>query len=206
MGSNKSPDAIRCVRCSLHHGLCLCHDFAPLTLATQVVVIQHAKEAKRTTNSGRLVPIALTGGEVRLRGAPGLPLHTADLHPPDRRTVLLYPLPGTPPLVPDGRPVTLLVPDGNWTQARKLVQREPALLRAERAALPPGPPSRYRLRTHPDPTRVSTFEAIARALGVLEGPEVQARLEHLFAIFVERTLYTRGEIRAADVAGGVPGR
>lgn len=37
---------------------------------------------------------------------------------------------------PDDRPITLLMPDGIWAQARKLVQREPALIRAEHAVLP----------------------------------------------------------------------
>lgn len=198
--------AARCPRCALHLDLCFCAEVEPLAVETRVVVVQHGKEHSRTSNSGRLVPVALRGGELRLRGAPGVPFAADDLHDPRRRTVLLYPLPGTPILAPDGRPVTLLVPDGNWAQARKLVQREPALLAAERAALPPGPPSTYRLRTHPDPSRVSTFEAVARALGVLEGPAVQAQLERVFAVFVERTLYRRGDLRAADVTGGVPRR
>lgn len=196
----------RCPRCALHRPLCLCAEITPLAVETRVVVVQHGKEHHRTSNSGRLVSIALRGGELRLRGAPGVPFDSADLHAPDRRAVLLYPLPGTPILAPDGRPVTLLVPDGNWAQARKLVQREPALIRAERAALPPGPPSIYRLRTHPDPHRVSTFEAIARALGLLEGPAVEAALMRVFTLFVERTLYTRGDLRADEVAGGVPDR
>jgi hypothetical protein len=36
-----------------------------------------------------------------------------------------------------------------------------------------------------------TLEAIARALGVLEGPEVEARLLEALDLFVERTLRVR---------------
>lgn len=203
------PRAPRCADCGLHRTLCLCGEVEPLPVATRVIVIQHRTEASRSSNSGRLLPLCLRGAELRVRGLPDVAFDAADLDPPDRRTLLLYPVPGAPLLAPDPadpRPVTLLVPDGNWRQARKLVQREPALIAAAKVRLPPGPPSRYRLRTHPDPARTSTFEAVARALGVLEGPDVQRRLERVFDTFVERTLWTRGTLPAERVTGGVPGR
>lgn len=183
----------------------MCADFEPLPTRTRVIVVQHVTEAGRSSNSGRLAPLALRRGELRLRGLPHTPLDTGGFADPDRRVCLLYPLPGAPILAPTDRPVTLLVPDGNWRQARKLVQREPGLRDAEKVRLPPGPPSRYRLRTHPDPERIATFEAIARALGALEGPEVQARLERWFDVFVERTLWSRGDLKAEAVTGGIPG-
>jgi DTW domain-containing protein YfiP len=49
------------------------------------------------------------------------------------------------------------------------------------------------LRRHTDPRFLATFEAIARALGVLESAAVQARLEHVFHLMVERTLASRGQ-------------
>ncbi len=97
-----------------------------------------------------------------------------------------------------------MVADGTWRQTTRMVRRDPTLSRLPRIRLPEGPPSRYRLRTHPDPARVSTLEAIARALGVLEGADVQRRLEALFDIMVERTLWTRGELPEPEVSGGIP--
>ena len=58
--------------------------------------------------------------------------------------------------------------------------------------LPDGPPSSYRLRAIGLPGRLSTLEAIARALGVLEGPAPEAALERALRLVVERTLWTRG--------------
>lgn len=199
-GPRRGQGVPRCPRCALHRPLCLCAEITPLALSTRVIVVQHAKEATRTSNSGRLVPIAIEGGAVRLRGARGVPFDARGLDEPG--AVLLYPQPGAE-LLTAGRATTLVVPDGNWAQARKLVQREPALRRLPTVALPPGPPSRYRLRSHPDPERVSTFEAIARAIGVLDGPAAQARLEQVFTLFVERTLYSRGALPADGVAGGL---
>ena len=45
---------------------------------------------------------------------------------------------------------------------------------------------------------------VARALGILEGDEIRSRLEHVFTLFVERTLFSRGRLRASLVTGGVP--
>lgn len=205
--ARSTPTMPRCVRCALHVPLCMCAAVEPLPVATRVVVLQHRTESTRTSNSGRLVPLTLTGGEVRILGLPDRPLDTADLRDPERRVLLLYPLPGAPELTPDPtdpRPVTMVVPDGNWRQARRLVLRTPHLLAARKVRLPPGPPSRYRLRTHPDPARISTFEAVARALGILEGEAVRRQLERWFDVFVERTLWTRGDLSADGVTGGIP--
>jgi DTW domain-containing protein YfiP len=98
----------------------------------------------------------------------------------------------------------LIVLDGSWSQAARMARREPALRSLPRVKLPPGPRSSYRLRTQQDPARVCTFEAVARALGVLEGPEVQQALESFFRVMVERMLWARGKLRASEVAGGLP--
>ncbi len=199
----------RCGRCLLHLPLCLCACVEPIDVATRVLVLRHRTELHKPTNTGRLVPIALRGGEVRTFGARGTTFDAAGLYDPARRTLLLYPGDDARTLTPadaHGPPVTLLVPDANWRRAQKLAAREPALARAERVRLPDGPPSSYRLRRHPDPRFLATFEAIARALGILEGPSVQERLEHAFRVMVERQLYARGQLAGEHVTGGVPGR
>jgi len=60
------------------------------------------------------------------------------------------------------------------------------------------------LRRAARPGQLCTLEAIARALGVLEGPEVQRQLEGLLRIMVERTLWSAGRLGADEVAGGIP--
>lgn len=192
----------------MHLRLCLCADLRPLAVATRVVVLSSTREIPQPTNTGRLVPLTLVGGEVRVRG--GAPaLRAEDFADPARRTLVLFPAPHSRVLSCDdagGRPVTLVVPDGSWRQARKMTAREPALAGFERVHLPDGPLSRYRLRSHPDPRCLATFEAVARALGILESREVQGQLEHAFALLVERTLWSRGRLRAANVTGGIPGK
>ena len=201
----------RCPACALHFQLCICALHPPLDIQTRVVVLMHHREFIKHSNTGRLVPLALKSGEVRLRGLKNRPTQTAGLLDPARRVWMLYPTEDaqviTPELVAaDPRPITLIVPDGNWRQARKVHRREAALTDVPRVCLAPSDPSNYRLRSHPDPKRIATLEAIARALAVIENEAVEARLLHWFNVMVERTLWTRGTLPADQVEGGIPPR
>lgn len=197
----------RCPRCVLHLRLCLCAVIEPLELDTRVVVLRHRREVNKPTNTGRLVGIALAAGEVRTFGDRGMELDTSGLFDPARRAVLLYPTEDSRELTReavDTRPVTLVVPDADWRRAYKLAMHDRALDGIARVHLPAGPPSKYRLRSHKNPRFLATFEAVARALGALEGAEVQRRLERVFDMMVERTLWSRGQITPDRVTGGVP--
>lgn len=192
----------------MHVRLCLCELIQPLELATRVVVLTHSSDERKPTNTARLAALMLTNSEIRLRGRRGAPLETDDLLAPERLNLLLYPVPDSVTLrkedVEGGRPVTLIVPDGTWRQARRMRGRIPGLRDVPCVQLAPGPPSRFRLRHQVEPDRISTFEAIARALGELEGPAVRAQLEAIFEVMVERTLWTRGQLPAHEVTGGIP--
>lgn len=199
----------RCLRCFLHHRLCLCPLVEPIGLATRVAVLRHAKEVHKPTNTGRLVAATLANAELCTFGRRGIAFEAAGLDDPARRPLLLYPAEESRPLAReagDERPVTLVVIDTDWRRAFKLATHEPALRALPRVHLPSGPPSTYRLRRHADPRFLATFEAVARALGILEGSEVQARLEEVFRLMVERTLFSRGQLAAELVTGGVPAR
>ena len=47
---------------------------------------------------------------------------------------------------------------------------------------------------------MATFEAMARALGVLEGDKVRVQLEDAFRIFTDRLLWARGRLPFAEAA------
>ncbi len=159
-------------------------------MRTRVVLLTHRAERRKSTNTGRLVVLGIQGAEVRLRGE-----RDADPRPPlpplsEARRLLLFPHAGARELSPeDGRgpPVVLLVPDGSWNQARRILARDPDARAAEPVTLPPGPPSRYELRQAPRPGALSTVEAVARALGVLEDPAIEPWLTGILDTFVERT-------------------
>lgn len=181
----------------MHLERCICAHIPTLHLKTKVIVMMHHREWKRPTASAPLFAAADPKAEIRLRGLPNEPTCEAGLVHPNRRTLVLFPKENAQVLcdsllAEDPRPITLVVPDGSWRQASKVVRREPALTQAQCVTLPDLGPSRYKLRREPKPGGLSTFEAIARALKIIEGPKVYHQLETLFDLMVEQTLSMRG--------------
>lgn len=177
------------------------------------MILMHYRELSLTTNTARLAELALTDCTIRIRGREGPPTDTVDLRDdPAIRPLLLYPTEDSVELSgehrrraeSEGRRIALIVPDGNWRQGFKTARRTPGLERVECVRVAPGGPSEYKLRTAPRPEFLSTYEAIARALGVLEGPEVEARLMIYFRIKIDRMLWARGLMPTEQVRGGVP--
>jgi DTW domain-containing protein YfiP len=187
----------------MHIGLCVCKLVPRIETVTRLVLVIHHTEIRKPTNTGNLGAACLVNSEVHVRGLEGVPSKPIEWQ--DRTPLLLFPHEGeAEPLEPVAGPVTLIVPDGNWRQASKVRARVPGLKDVRCVTLPAGPPSIYRLRSEPHPAGLATIEAIARAMGILEGAHVQAALEHVFRAMVERTLWARGVLAAEDVTGGIP--
>lgn len=194
--------AARCPRCTIHIDRCICAELPRIELATRVALVMHYREAVKTSATGPLALACLTNSARYLHGVAGAPLDLTHLNEDDRRLLVLFPVEGARPLSralkdEDPRAITLVVPDGNWPQARRIPLRVRGLENVECVELPPGPPSAWGVRRQPFDSGVSTFEAIARAIGALESLEAQARLEAVFAQLLR--IYDAG--RRAQVAG-----
>ena len=191
----------------MHVPLCICSLTEPIKTRTRVVAVSHHKELGRNSNSARLIPMCLEKGHMIIRGRKNERPEASRIAPSGFKNVVLFPSEDARPLdemTSASDPINLIIPDGNWGQARRMLRREPVLKGLERVKLPPGPPSQFRLRRQKKSDHVSTFEAVARSLGVLDGPRIEAYLERIFQIMVERTLWSRGELAATDVTGGIP--
>ncbi len=171
----------------------MCASIPRVVTRTRVVLLIHRAEDRKSTNTGRLAAECLVNSEVVIRGHRESPSGPLTL-PTGMKPLLLFPFEGAVDLrsfVGGTVPLALVVPDGNWRQASKVRNRVPGLREAIAVALPPGPRSDYRLREESHEERVCTLEAIARALGVLEGAHVQRPLERALSIMVSRTLHAR---------------
>jgi DTW domain-containing protein YfiP len=80
----------------------------------------------------------------------------------------------------------LVVLDATWSQARRMFRKLGGLRGLPILRLPDAAMPAARLRESPAPGKVSTIEAIARALRLLEGDEVAVPLERLFDLAVVR--------------------
>jgi DTW domain-containing protein YfiP len=166
--------------------VCLCADVPAIATRTRVVIVRHHLEQHRSSNSGRLAAMALANCEIVEHGG----LRGVAVLPPLAGAWLLYPQgePRTAPPMPP--PQTLIVLDATWSQARRMYRKLEQLRGLPVLALPIAPMPAARLRASPGPGRVSTIEAIAAALRLLEGDAPAAALERLFALAVERTRAT----------------
>ncbi len=200
----------RCSGCEIRKPLCFCSLIPQIVLDTRVIVLMHTCEEVLTTNTARLAAKALTNSEVRIHGRRDERMSTVDLIQSGRTSLLLYPSPIAVELTPDyvlniTAPINLIVPDANWRQTTKFVRHDPSLSGIPHVKLSQGGPSEYRLRVQRDVHHLCTLEAIARAIGILESPTAQLKLEVLLRILVERTLWSRGRIPASEChTAGIP--
>ena len=189
----------------MREDLCLCPSIPVYDLATRLVLVMHYRELPKTTSTGPLALVTLPNSELRVQGYRDQILDFSDLDVPERRTLLLYPGDDVPVLCRsyldhDPRPVTLVVPDGTWSQASRMGKRLPGLDHAEMVRLPEGPRTQWGIRREPHPHGLATFEAIARAFGIIESSAVQSGMEDLFLLMVERTLQGQNPTSAANRA------
>lgn len=189
-------DPRRCPECALPHGDCLCREIVPVQNHLRVLVVMHWAESHRSSNTGRLVRLALRDAEVAIRASPRNGPAVLALRAEEKPAVVLYPSDDAVPLGEwarrHGPPRTLIVPDGTWSQARKCVYREPAIAGLPTVTVGEGDEvARYRLRRPPRLGRFGTAEAVALALAALEDPGAETLL-HTFNTFVERSLKNRG--------------
>jgi len=176
---------VTCPRCLYQQHVCLCSSIPALANATRVVIVRHHLERHRSSNSGRLAHLALANSEiVDHGGGENATLPTLD------GAYLLYPLGEPAYTVPEPRPRTLVVLDATWSQARRMYRKLPALRGLPILRIPEDDREVERLREAPGPGMVSTIEAIARALRLLDGDEIAAPLEALYARAVEHARVT----------------
>ena len=172
-----------CERCRRPEPFCVCRGLAPARSRTRVVLLQHPREARLAICSAWLTRISLENAE--LVGGVAF-----ERHPRVRElaavpgAALLFPGPGA---IDAGSlsghpPPVLFAIDGTWHQAEKMIRLSPTLSALPRVSVDAGRPSGYGdLRREPGSVHLSTLEAVAVALGALEGDP--ARFEPMVSAF-----------------------
>jgi DTW domain-containing protein YfiP len=177
-----------------------------LNLRTRIALLIHAKELKRTTNSGRLAIHALTNSVLRVRGSLSGPADLSDLLSSDYESYVLYPSEDAMELntIRPTKPVQLIVSDGNWRQAGKINTRHPELGHLPRVKVNRPNLASFHLRKEHFGTGFSTLEAIALALTMMEGEKVGETLMALYRAKLDATLHGRGiRVHPFRSAGGL---
>jgi tRNA-uridine aminocarboxypropyltransferase len=158
-----------CRRCLRPDGFCVCSGLGPIPSRTRVLLLQHPREARLAICSAWLTRVALENAELH-RGV-GFEGHARVQELVARPgAALLFPGEGATPAgaLAANPPELLVVIDGTWLQAEKMLAANPSLAALPRVALA-GHDSGYgALRREPQAGHLSTIEAVAHALGALE--------------------------------------
>jgi DTW domain-containing protein YfiP len=171
----------------MHTQVCICDGLVPIAPSVEILIIRHWKERRKPSNTARLAALAIPSLRILDYGAPGAvwDQNVLDLHD----AALIFPDPSAPTLQ---TPKRVIVVDGSWAQARKLVNKIPGLRSLPRFQISPPDTPRVRLRTPPRPGCVSTIEAIAAVLDETEGPGAGDPLRALFDAAVNAATFIRG--------------
>ncbi len=209
MNKRRSSSFQRCPQCKLNQTLCYCHELPSLNILTKIYFLQHHREINLTSNTVNWARLMIQGTETYYRGVQGNPFKVESLDLQDQSTLPLYLFPeiDAVPLTaenlaminPDNRPIKLIIPDGSWSQARKIFRREFQLNNSTEGRLKPIPVmvpktmmADYVLRKSPGLGHLSTFEAMAHALLILEKNEALfLELKRHFDELVRRVLISR---------------
>jgi DTW domain-containing protein YfiP len=179
---------------------CFCDRITILPTRTRILLLQHPREKRVAVGTARMAQLALPNSRLRV----GLDFTEdeevrAILAQPSGAYVL-FPGPAATPVgeLPRDRDLTLIVFDGTWWQASKLLKLNPALAALPRVAFRPRKPSAYVIRREPADFCVSTIEALSEVLTVLE-PEGGPfdRLLDPFHAMVERQCWFQTQVRSS---------
>lgn len=210
-----------CLICLRAHCVCAClrRPGVPAPTPVALLVLQHPGELRHTKGTARLLHLAVAGS--RLLVGPAWPEWVPDAETrtdgtirttpaTSRRDLLLYPatpgdsaLPAPPPLDPawlaDPGRLRLVVIDGTWRKARRMLCDSPWLQSLPRWSLQGVAPGRYRIRRARGAGQLSTFEAAVHALHQLApAADGLAALWPVFDDFVEQQAQRRVQRPPAD--------
>jgi DTW domain-containing protein len=181
----------RCARCGLVAPACFCAEVTPVPTLLKLQFVMHHLELNKVSNSVRLIGCTLQATQTLLIGCPAA--RTPPAIAPG--SLMLFPALGGRPLTHADAGRTLLVPDGSWSQARKIAQSllrdhsvEPIELAA--GALAAGTP--LTLRKPKAAGLVATAQAVAAALYAVGDMQAGDAILQVFQRFTAAGFATRG--------------
>ncbi len=138
---------------------------------TRVVFLQHPRERRVAIGTARMAHLSLPNSELYVGVDFSGHARLEELAARPERVAVLFPGEEAIPLEEARKqpPETLIVVDGTWPLARKVVKTNPLLAGLPRIGFIPRRPSNYRIRAEPAEHCVSTIEAVVEVLGALEG-------------------------------------
>lgn len=206
-----------CITCLQPRSTCYCHVVRSFDPGMKFVILIHRLEVRRRIATGRMSHLCLHNSELIMGyDYSNNEVLNSILQNPEFYPVILYPGKLSANLsqmdeqqraviFPAEKKPVILVIDGTWSTAKKMLRRSRNLHHLPRICFTPTRPSSFRVRRQPKPECFSTVEAIHQViemLGPSQGLDLsqrpQDRLLQVFDHMVEQQLAFVRESRARN--------
>lgn len=181
-----------CNHCQYSQQTCICDAIDIINNSLNIIILQHPSEVKASKNTARLVSLSLSNCQIHIGECDDDFTFLSNL--PSDSTALLYPAEDAILLddksqnikQPSAKTINhLIVLDGTWKKAFKIMQLTSELKRFQKVSFRQLPTNRYIIRKAPRADSLSTLEAIAYSLQLLDNQPI-APLYKLLNAFIEK--------------------
>lgn len=177
-----------CPHCRYPLTACLCVHVQPIQPQTQLVVLQHSSEVEHKKNSVKVLSLVIPNTQVYVGETEAdFALLREQLMDCGRPVYLVYPSAQSVSVEQQrlNTDCVLLLLDGTWRKAFKILQLNPWLAQLPAVHLAEGYASRYKIRKSSRSDSLSTLEASAYMLKALEPDLDVSPLLNAFDAMVE---------------------
>jgi len=161
-----------CNHCNFALNTCICSAITNINNKVTVIILQHPSEEKIAKNTAKLLNLCLTDCQI-IKGENNDDFSILKTLPVSS-TVLLYPNENAINLDDNAEQASinnithLIVVDGTWKKAYKILQLTPLLNQFKTVSFKQLPKNRYAIRKAPRADSLSTLEAVAHSLLLIE--------------------------------------
>lgn len=187
-----------CPICKLTKKLCIC-DFLPrIANRTPITLAIHWRELRRKAGTSHLLRECFTNVKTTVQGVLRVPM-SFDHIDESKPTYLLFPSEdATCATELVGKDIQLIAVDGNWNQAKHMTKRHPYLKDLPKMVVPMRATT-YRHLREKQSHHMTSFEAITKAISILE-PELKTQKAFdAYDLFATRWLSLRTSIPKTEV-------
>lgn len=173
--------ALKCIKCFRPTKTCLCNKISKVDTGVKFLFLMHPKEAyKIRTGTGRLAHLSLVDSEIVVdttfdNNSRVQELITSNNYKP----VILFPGKDSiytkdisPELTNSDKKLLIILIDGTWDLAKKMILRSPSLLNLPKITFSNSYESQYKFKKQPNKSCLSTIETCYYLIGELKGSGV----------------------------------
>lgn len=164
-----------CALCHYPLKTCVCEAVSNIDCQTKIYVMQHPSEVKAAKNTIRLAQLCLPNLTVFVGEESDSFKEIQSL--PAENTFLLYPNDNAVEVekldLENSQKINLIILDGTWKKAYKLKMKNPWLLKFKTLSFANLPENQYIIRKTKRADSLSSLEAIAYTIEVLENADTQ---------------------------------